>query len=322
MYKKIVAVIIALVSFSCLAVAAESFPQPASSVQELNHVVAVVNGEPITQHQFQQFYDRSIKRLRQQHQLIPDIGEMHRYILNQLIDRRLQLQMAKRAGIKVTDKQVEKQIDSIKQQQKMTTAQLKAYVGNLGYTMDEFKKELRDEILIGQLQRQALSDQVTISKEEVLAEYNKLKNSPDFASQYQVIDVLVPLADNASDSQIAKAKQQANAFKAALLAGKSYKTLGSNNVSDLGWRSLDELPNLFASPVEKLSVHGVAGPLQAANGFHVLQLLGKKASKQPMPTLDQIQQHMFMMKLQKQMGSWLKNLRKQSDIQIYDSASS
>lgn len=324
MLKKLLVTTVALLSMGYAivpAAMAKSFPQPRSSVQDLNHVIATVNGEPITKHQFQQFYERSVKRLRQQHQLLPDIGEMHRYLLNQLIERRLQLQMAERAEIKVTAKQVRQQIQSIMKQQHMTLAELKQYVHGLGYTFDQFRKEVHDEILIGQLQRQALSSRVTVSKEEVTSAYNKIKNDPQFASQYHVVDLLIPLKDNATAAEVAAAKQKALSIKADLLKGGSYKYIDAKDATNLGWRTIDQLPDLFAKPVTALKVNGVTGPLRAANGFHIIQLLNKKPSKQVAPTLEQVQQHVFMKKLQTQMSKWLKELRKQSDIQIYDTSS-
>lgn len=324
MLKKVLVTTVALLSVGGItlpAVAAKSFPQPASSVQDLNHVIATVNGEPITKHQFQQFYDRSIKRLREQHQLIPDIGEMHRYLLNQLILRRLQLQMAKRAGITVTDKQVQQQINSIMKQQHMTQAELKQYVHGLGFNFDQFRKEVREEIIIGQLQRQALGSKVMITKAEVMNEYNKVMSDPQFAAQYHVIDILVPLGDNPSAAAVTAAQQKAQTIKAKLAKGMSYKSVDASGATDLGWRTIAQLPDLFAKPVAQLKAGGVTGPLRAANGFHVIQLLKVKPSKQQAPTLDQVRQRLFMMKLQQQMGKWLKQLRKQSDVQIYDTSS-
>lgn len=322
MIKKLLISALVLVSVGCFAAeSASTLPQPVKSVQELNRVIATVNGEPITQHQYEVFSTRAIARLKQQHQMLPDIGELHRYLLNQLIDRRLQLQMARRAGVSVTDKQVQEQVKSIMQQHNFTKPQLMQYLHKQGYSYDEFLKEVKTEILIGQLQHDALSSDINISKEQVQAELNKLKSDPQFASQYHVVDILIPLKDNASQAEIAKAKKLALALKAHLQKGVSYKNIADKDDTDLGWRTLDQLPTLFANQVVKLKVKGVAGPLRAANGFHVIQLLNTKKSKNPMPTLREVQEHLYMMQVQKKLAKWLKNLRKQSDVQIYEQPS-
>lgn len=324
MFKKIMAIAIAMTCICMTSIAAPShstLPQPVKSVKELNRVIATVNGDPITQHQFSVFYTRAVARLKQQRQMLPDIGEMHRYILDQLIDRRLQLQLAKRNGIKVSEQQINKQIQVIMRQHKMNKAQLKAYLKNLGYTYSQFRDEVRTEIMIGMVQHNALAGRISLSQDQVQAEYNKLKSDPHFAAQYHVIDVLVPLGDNPSSAQVVAAKKTALALKSQLQRGVSYKSLRTNNVDDLGWRTLSEMPTLFASQVKGLKARGVAGPLRAANGYHVIQLLSMKKSASAMPTMQQVQQHLLMQQIQKQMADWLKQLRKQSDVQVYEAPS-
>jgi peptidyl-prolyl cis-trans isomerase SurA len=187
-----------------------------------------------------------------------------------------------------------------------------------GYTYAEFLKEVKLEILIGQLQHAALSSQINISKEQVQAKLNELKNNPQFASEYHVIDILVPLKDNPSQAEIAQAKKQALTMKRHLQNGANYKSIADHDDTDLGWRTLSQLPTIFADQVVKLKAGGVAGPLQAANGFHVIQLLKIRKSTNPLPTMRQVQERLYMMQVQKQMAKWLKGLRDQSDVQIYD----
>jgi peptidyl-prolyl cis-trans isomerase SurA len=319
MIKKIAILALALFSVGGLAATSKgSLPSPVKSAQELNRVIATVNGEPITQHQYKVFYNRAVARLKEQHQMLPDIGELHRYVLDQLIDRHLQIQMANRGGLKVSDKQVDKQIQMIMQQRKMTKPQLLQYLHKTGYTYPEFRKEVRTEILIGQVQHDALASNISMTKAQVTAEYNKIKSDPHFAAQYHVVDILVPLKDGATAAQVAKAKKLAMQLKAHLEKGASYKYVADKDDTDLGWRTLAQLPNIFADKVGALKIGGVAGPLRAPNGFHVIQLLNKKKSSNPLPSMQQVQQRLLMEQVQKQMGVWLKNLRKQSDIQIYE----
>ncbi len=323
MIKKMFVTALALISMGVYgAVIAKALPQPVKSTQELNRVIATVNGEPITQHEFDVFYARAVARLKQQHQMLPDIGEMRRYLLNQLINHRLQLQMARRGGIKVTQKQVDEQVKSIMQQHKMDKTQLHDYLRQQGYTYDEFLKEVKQEILIEQLQHAALGSQISLSKEQVEAERNKLRSDPQFASQYHVVDILIPLKNNPSAQETANANKLALKLKSDLQKGVSYRNLIDHDATDLGWRTLSQLPNLFSTEVVKLKVDGVAGPLRAENGLHIIQLLNIKKSKQPLPSLRQVQEHLYMMQVQKQMVKWMKQLRDQSDIQIYDQPSS
>ncbi len=320
----VMAGIVALVGVGCceLSQASNALPQPVKSVHDLNRVIATVNGDPITQHQFDAFYTQAVQRLKEQNQALPEQGQLRRYLLNQLIDQRLQIQMANRGGIHVSDDQVEQQIKLIMKQKNMTLAQLKQYLQERGYSFATFQNEVKNEMLVGQLQHSALANQVSISQNDVAAEYKKIQQDPRFSAQYHIIDMLIPLPEKPTTAQVAQALKSAQELKAQLQKGMPYSTLATNNKTDLGWRTLSQLPTLFADNVVSLKAGGVAGPLRAANGVHVLQVIALRKSTTPLPSLREVQEHIYMIKIQSKMADWLKNLRKQSDIQIYDQPAS
>lgn len=298
-------------------VTAQPLPAPVQSLQPLNSVIATINGHPITQHAFSLFFERSLKRLKMMNQPMPDMSKLRQYLFNQYVDLQLQLQLAAISNVNVTDKQVTQQIHSILKQRGITLAQLKQKVALEGYTYMQFRQEVQQEITVGMLQRQALGDQVTVSKEEIAKTLAQLKASPDFEKQYHVVDVLLPLSDP-THAQLSRAKQAAIEIRSYLLKGKSYHKVADSSNTDLGWRSLTDMPVLFSDAVKNLTVKGVSQPLLAANGYHVLQLVGVKQSKNKMPSVEQIGQRLYMMKLQKHIASWLNTLRKQADIQVFD----
>ena len=315
--RKLVFSVLALMSVAVCASEStvEKLPQPKQAIQILNQVILTVNGTPITQHQFDVFIDRAIKRLKESHQPMPDIQQLRSYLLDQYIDRELQLQLADRYGITANDAQIDKQIEVVASGNKLTLPQLKARVLQEGYTYPEFRAEVRKEIVIGTLQHQAVSNQITVTQEEVSVEMDKLKNDPHFGNKYQVIDMLVPLSEHPTATELAQAQQQAAQLKQRLSTGTSYKKLGnSQNNTDLGWRALSELPTLFATEVSGMKVNGVAGPLTAENGLHVIQLIAVKDSP-AIPTREAVEQRLFMMKMQEQVQKWLKTIRKDADIQ-------
>ena len=46
-------------------------------------------------------------------------------------------------------------------------------------------------------------------------------------------------------------------------------------VIDLGWRKPGLIPALFVKPIQQLSINQFTAPIQAPNGYHILQLIGK-----------------------------------------------
>lgn len=289
-------------------------PQPKTSVVPLNRVLVTVNSAPITQHEFEVFYNRSIKRIQMMGQSVPsDSGKFRQYILKQYILRILQLQLAESYGITVTPKEVSKQLQLIAKQNKMTILQLKQKVQTEKYTYPEFRKEVKDEIIIEKLRHQAVGSSINVNDDEIQARYNELKQSPKFQKQYHVIDILTPLGDQPTKAQIAAAlstsKRIAQQFKDTMKTKDKNKT-------DLGWRALSDLPDLFASAVKTSKVNDVVGPLRAANGFHVLKLAGVKDSSALLPSKQQVAQEVYFNKMQTKLNEWLKTIYSQADIKI------
>ena len=295
--KKIATVLLILVSLMVTAVDAKtmSTQQP---LQSLNQVIVIVNGQPVTEHQFGLFFNRAITRLKASGQTMPNMQQFRQYLLNQYIDRVLQLQVATRAKVTVTDKQVDQQIATLALQQKITAAQFTANAQAEGYTNDQFHEEVKTEMILGLLQRQALGGHVTVSQNEIKAALLKLKNNPQFSGQYHVVDFLTTLKPGATPSQIAQAVQ-------------------ASQGTDLGWRPLAALPDMFATVVPTLKVNGLSGLIKAPNGFHVLQLKGVRSSAPAgLPPAQAVAQQIYMMKMQKALQAWEATLRKQATIQM------
>ena len=268
------------------------------AAQPLNQIIAIVNGQPVTAYQFNMFADRAIGRLKATGQTLPNMQQFHQYLLNQYINRLLQLQIAKRANITVTAAQVEKHIASLASQQKMTPAQFTQSALAQGYSAAQFHDEVKTEMIIGLLQRQALGAHITVSQAEIKAGMANIKNNPQFASAYDVVDYLVPLQPGATAAQIAAAVK-------------------TSQGTDLGWRPLAALPDMFASVVPTLKVGGLSGLIKAPNGYHVLQLKGIKSAMPAGMTPEQaVAQQIYMQKVQKALVAWQATLRKQAVVQL------
>lgn len=296
---------------------ASTLPQPAASVVPLNKVIATVNGEPITAHRFSEFYERAQKRVKamsKSGQAMPAPAQLRAYIMQQYINRVLQLQMAKRAGIKVTKKQIDQQIQHILKQRQLSLAAFEKMLGQQGYTLSEFKRELKAEMQIGMLQRQAVGSDVDVSSAAVKKFQAQLATQSAYAPTYHVVDVHVPLNDDASPADKKAALAKATAFKHALL---QHKPVPDGYRDDLGWQGANGLPTVFMSALSQHKGPGVVGPVEAANGYHVLNVLAVKPAKQPMPTKAQVMQMLYMQKLQAASKKWLANIRAQSDVKVY-----
>lgn len=143
-----------------------------SSEAEVN--VAKVGDEKITADEFQRAYQQ--RRMQLQNMLgerfdpsLINDAQLKKDVLERLIERRLLLQMAKDAGLRVTDEQLAQTIRSIPALQQDGRFDQQLYLQLLesqGETVSSFEETVRQDLLLNQLQR-GLSLTEFVSKREV-----------------------------------------------------------------------------------------------------------------------------------------------------------
>src|SRR6202140_130103 len=109
-------------------------------------------------------------------QLRAEVATKDKDLLRDLIDQSLLTQRAKDDGINV-DADVVKRLDAIRQQYKLPTMEaLEAEVTKSGQDYEDFKGQLRDQLLTQELIRKEVGSRIIISHEEVEKYYNAHKS--------------------------------------------------------------------------------------------------------------------------------------------------
>ena len=134
-----------------------------STLEEVNRICAVVNGEPITQDQVDALLRMRVKVCLLSHQgkvtkeqAEREIRELEKKALDDLIDRKLILAEFERKGGQIKDKYIEEAVSRfVKENFAGDTEKLQSELKKSGITMAEFRDLQRDQIAI-----QALTEQV------------------------------------------------------------------------------------------------------------------------------------------------------------------
>ena len=259
-----------------------------------------------------------------------DDNKLKDKILNDLIDRELQLQVAQRNNIKVTEKDLDNAITNIAKRNNLALPQFQQELVKQGISYNDFRRQIQDEMTLGQVAMQALANGIDVSETEInnlLQQEQQKLNNPEL-KEYHLLDVLVPFADDvkkADDDEAVDIAMQVldDLSKGAVVEGvvKKYNVHGKSLVgSDLSWRDFKSLPEQFKEIVVKLNKSDAAGPVKAPNGFHIIILLDvrKPASSQPIQIMskDDAKQMIYHQKITKAMQPWLQQLRASAYIKI------
>src|SRR5579872_906990 len=320
------------VAFCMLLLSATVFAK--NTAQSLDGIAAIVNDSIITQSEVNTALNAIKAEMSGSNTPIPPANVLQEKVLQQVIDRKLQLLAAEQAGIKVSDKQVDETIDNIAKQNGVTTDVLYSKITTQNLTRSEYRKEIREELTLQQIQQQQVASKVTMSHEDVdhfmhSKEWQTAAglNTPS-VKEYRVEDLIVLLPDSASAQDIANAKARAETLMTQAKQGANYNSLmkpddKTLDVNDLGWRKLEELPSAFANQIAAAKKGNIMGPIQAGNGFHVIHLVDMRqeknaaASNTPAPTEKDAQQMVYQRKFAEVLKKWIAKLHSQAVINLH-----
>jgi peptidyl-prolyl cis-trans isomerase SurA len=258
-------------------------PQAPTSnqVQLLDRIVAVVNDGVILQSQLDETMATIAHQIQSHGNKLPPPDTLKKQVLQRLILNQLLVQKAHDNGVRVSDDQVDAAVTAVAKQNQMTVPQMQAAMTQEGVNYASFRKQLRNQLLVRELQQHVMQQQVQVSN----AEIDNLIASPAFKQgQVHLARILVGLPEGANATQIAAAKAKADKIESQLQSGKSFDTLAVSESSgrealkggDLGWQRVDELPPALQKIVNSLQPGAYTQPLRDPSGFTILKLEGKR----------------------------------------------
>ncbi len=201
-------------------------------------------------------------------------------VLDKMVLESLQVQRAKRMGIRVDDAQLDQTIRKIAADNKMDLPRFRQALQKEGLDFDIFRENIRRELMISQLHKRVRASQVNVSDHEIddLLATNKAQG--DGNKRYRLRHILIAVPEAASPEVLEKARKQAEKVRRRAVEGGDFARLaasfsnGSNALKggDLGWRAGDELPTLFADTVRKMKAGEVSKVIHSPSGFHIIKV--------------------------------------------------
>jgi len=258
-------------------------PQPQGQ-RPAEYIVALVNSEPITNTEVQSKVQRALRQGGSEIQRIPP-DQLARAALERIISEKAQLQEAQERGIKVDDVAVDQAEQGVARQNQVSVAELRRRVAAEGMTVDSFRAELRSQLLLARLREREVEPKVTVTDLEVDQFLQDQRNNPSASAveDINLAHVLVAVPENASDAEVEKLRQKADAIAKRARAGEDFAALAREN-SDapdktgggaLGQRRADRYPPLFVEATQSLPAGGIGGPVRSGAGFHIIKVLSK-----------------------------------------------
>lgn len=248
----------------------------------LDQVIAVVDDDIIMASELQQ----RVELVRQQNRggTLPPQAALESQVLERMIIESIQLQMAERGGVRISDAQLNEAMARIASQNNMTLPQFRQAMEAEGISFALARQQILDEMRISRVQRFQVGERIQITDQDVdyflASELGKMASS----AEYQLGHILIATPDNATPADLKAAEKKATEIVRKLRNGADFRQLAMAESSsrtaleggDLGWRKETQLPGLFADVAPKLQVGEISDPISASGGFHIIQLKDKR----------------------------------------------
>jgi peptidyl-prolyl cis-trans isomerase SurA len=257
-----------------------------SKIELLDKVIAVVDSGVVMESQLNKRVKEIVDRIKESGNELPPLNMLEEQVLERLIIEEIQMQIAERAGIKISDGELNETLSGIASQNSLSLEEFRKNLESQGASYRDFRDTVRKELIIQRVQRGKVGRRVEISEQELENFINSEEGRTKLAEQYNVQQILIAVKSGSVDSEIETIKGEALKILQRNRDGESFTKLAQTYSSDqnalegggLGWRTAAELPTLFANLVSELKIGETSEPIRSGAGFHLIHLAEKKGN--------------------------------------------
>ena len=324
--------------FSISALLLASFAFADSTVIE--DIIARVNNQIITRSEFNRAKEQTVNELKQQNvsDTDPKFKERDKDVLRDLIDQQLLLEKGKDLGIS-GDTELVKRLDEMRKQMNLDSLEdLEKAAQQQGVSFEDFKQNVRNNIITQQVIGSEVGRNIKISQQETQDYYNKHKAELERPEAVHLEEILVSTeapqsANKAGDAapqedpaKLQAAEQKANQLLKEIRGGAKFEDVAKKSSDgptasqggDLGIFKRGELAKELEDKTFTMKTGDVSEVIRTKQGFLILKVAEHySAGIPPLNEIEpQIQEQIYMQKLNPALRAYLTKLREQAYIDI------
>jgi peptidyl-prolyl cis-trans isomerase SurA len=275
--------------------------------QILERVLVKVNGDILTQTELEERQTAAIRArlgvdfkpesVNNSEELKKAVDQVTPQILVDAIDEMLLVQMGKEKGYRLSDEQFKSWLDNLRKEQNLLDDQkFHAALKQEGMTVEDLRKNVEKQFMVGQVQRDEVGSKLSITEEEARQYY--LLHKDEFAEPASVTlrEILIEVPTTTQGGQpgvnVAKeddAGRQAAAVRARIMAGEDFAKVAAEvsaaaskaNGGLIGPVNVAEVSTALQQMLEKMKPGEVTPPMRTSRGFQILKLETLKPTTVP-----------------------------------------
>lgn len=293
----------------------------------VDQLIVVINGEPYTLSNVNSYAKSKMNREFPSGDLAK-VNPTDREVLEGFITEKLLEAEAREAGIAITEDEINRYIEQVKKNNRLSDDDLKTALGREGQTLASYKVSVKAEMEKSEIIDRQVRRKVNITDEDV-ERYYKL-NSKNYRAdeRARIRHILLPLAENAAPAQVESVMAQAKKIHQRIGAGEDFGALagefsegaGKTSGGEIGWVKRGTLiSGIEDVAFQKLAVGQVSEPFRTSMGVHIVKLEGRESGAvQPLSAVaPRIKDELLNKALEERFAKWLKtDLRRKHRVDI------
>jgi len=305
--------------FSCLVLLFMLIVSGEISAITVDRVIATVNGEAVTFSDYRRFIGKIDPAA--------DRDAVQETLLKRLIEEKILLQEAKKAGFTATDDEVNISLEDFQRVNGFTKEEFEKRLADEGMTVEEYKVLLRENLISLKLVDREVNSKVLIGDKDISAYYEKnlhlFRESPE---KVLVKAIFMKLGSSPSLTEITDLKIRSLKIHADIRKGEPFEKLVMMYTDDslkardgvLGEFEKGMLIPALDEKIFSLRDGEVSDPVWTKEGVYILKML-----KRTLPVYspverskDQITGLLYEQKREEKYNEWMKKLWERSSVKI------
>ena len=312
-----------------------ALPPLLSADTVIEEIIARVNNQIVTRAEYLRSKETLKQEAQQQDPANADkiVQERDKDVLRDLIDQQLLLEKGKDLGI-TADTELIKRLDEMRKDMHMDSMEdLEKAATSQGISYEDFKQNLKNQIITQQVISREVGSRMNVSKEELQQFYDEHKSQMEQPEQIRLSELLIagkkdkaPPADEQQELGAARAK--ADDLLGQIRKGAAFDEIAKKNSDgptaaqggDLGYFKRATLAKELEDKTFAMKPGEVSEVIQTKQGFVILKVTEhQQAGVPPLSAIEpKVQEAIYMQKLQPALRAYLQKLREDAYIKVAD----
>jgi peptidyl-prolyl cis-trans isomerase SurA len=239
--------------------------------------------------------------------------------LEVLIDLRLQIQEAARLGVSVSEEDVNRAVQGIREKYSMSEQSFEESIKKEGFTMKEYRRKVADQIMVGRVVEQEVRGKIIVTEGD-LDRY--VRDNPQVVRDgegYAISHIFLKKGQDRT-----KTEERAAEIYLKLKAGEPFADVASRysedssakSGGDLGFIRKRDITAEFERVLSGMSVGDISEPFWTERGMHILKLNEARKFNTPQELRESVRQRLLEEKFQSDYKNWVKGLRQKAYVEI------